>query len=331
MGNERMYGDQSAARVFVLACLALLLAVPAYPAGGAGHYYVARASAERIMQSQGMRADFREALKDPLCLNAFCNGAIAPDLGCLSDQSHHGDTSRLFTAMLGDAETALQQAQQLPDDDPSKPEKTKEAMKGICFAFGWLSHCATDIAVHPKVNARTGDAYEFCDTSKKAKHAIIEIQLSRYLAKTLKKPGWKISFDIPTWLVAKSSGASEKQLRNSVKTMRLKLKAELIAADNVGISYSELEKEWKGPSQRAIDDTVAFVTAPCNFSAYDLDYGPISTTDFRELRKECIGINDGKLPEGWGREYVNWWETVKAMTPTARHSKLIEMIKGPEV
>lgn len=308
--------------------LALFIAVPAFSAGGVGHYYVARVSVAKIMQSPNVPPEFKEALKDPSYLNSFCNGAIAPDLECLVQKSHHGKTTVLFGKLLDDAEVAYEKAQKLPDSDPKKKAKVREALKGICFAVGWLSHCATDIDVHPKVNARAGDGYEFCDTGKKGVHTAAEIQLSRYLANTYKKPDWKIAFDIPYALVAKSSGISEQKLQASVKTMRMKLSAEALAMSKVTISKADLAKEWSGAAGKSINDTVSYVADPGLFKDYDLDYGPIGTEEFRELRKECIGINDGKVPSKWGKEYLNWWNIVRNMNQSARHQKLIELIKG---
>jgi len=307
---------------------ALFIATLAYSAGGVGHYYISRVSVGSIMQSPDVPPQFKEALRDPEYLNSFCNGAIAPDLECLVQKSHHDRTTRLFGNLLDDAEIAFQKVQDLPDSDPSKPGRIREAMKGLCFAIGWLSHCAADIAIHPNVNARSGDAYEFCDTGKKGVHTAAEIQLSRYLADTFKRPDWKIAFDIPYWLVSKSSGVSEQKLKASVEVMRMKLMAELYAMDKVTISISDLRKEWQEVSQKSISDTLSFVSNPGLFKDYDLDYGPISTNDFKELRKECIGINDGKVPDHWGREYLNWWEIVRNLAPESRHAKLVELIKG---
>ncbi|MCE5324675.1 zinc dependent phospholipase C family protein [bacterium] len=309
---------------------ALSFTTPAYSAGGVGHYYIARAAVEQIMQSSSLPQQFKEALKDPSCRNSFCNGAIAPDLACIVDQAHHGRTTKIFTKLLDNAETALQQAQSLPDGNPSKPGKVKEAMKGVCFSIGWLSHCATDIAIHPKVNARCGDAYEFCNTGKKGVHTADEIQFSRYLADTYKKPDWKIAFDIPYQLVSKSSNVTEQKLQSSVKVMRMKLIAELAAMQKVTLPKSDLQKQWQALAGKSIQDTVRFASSPGLFQDYDLDYGPIVTDDFRELRKECIEINDGKVPEQWGRENLNWWGIVKSMNPSARHQKLIELIKGQQ-
>lgn len=305
----------------------LLTCTSAICAGGVGHYYVARVSAARIMQSPDVPLEFRQALKDPASLNAFCNGAIAPDLECLVDKSHHGKTTRLFGKLLDTAMVALQEAEEMPDV-PAKAAKVKEASKSLCFAAGWLSHCATDFAVHPTVNARAGDVYEFCSTAQKGIHTTAEIQLSRHLANTYKKPDWKIAFDIPCELVSKASGVSDKQLKASVKVMRMKLAAELLAMDKVTIPKTSLAKEWETVVGKAIEDTVAYVASPGLFKDYDLDYGPISTADLKELRVECIGINEGKLPSQWGKEYMNWWSIVQPMNATARHDKLVELIKG---
>lgn len=317
----------AAVRAMCALALFTLFTAPAGAAGGVGHFYIATAAAERIASSPDVPEELRDALKDASCLNAFRNGAIAPDLACLAEMAHYGDTMRIPGRLIDVAEEAFDSASRLPDSDPSRAGKMKEAMKALCFACGWLSHCAADVAVHPKVNARAGDAYEYCDKAQKGIHTAAEVQLSKYLQTALRTTD-KISFDIPYWLVAKASGVSEQQLQASVKTMRMKLIGELALMGQVKIPIAELRKEWHDVGQKCVSDTVLYIADPDQFRGYGLDYGPISTADFRGLREECIGINDGRIPTQWGREYMNWWNLVRHLPADQRHARLVELIKG---
>jgi hypothetical protein len=69
--------------------------------------------------------------------NAFCHGAVAPDMGLfpggdplVSQLAHTCATGRLARALLSRARSAIQRA----------------------FAWGWVSHMLADVEIHPLVN-----------------------------------------------------------------------------------------------------------------------------------------------------------------------------------
>lgn len=324
-----MYAVRTLIRVLVCVFAILALMPQVHAAGPAGHYYIAKRAAERMIQMPDAD-ELGDLLKDPSCLNAFCNGAIAPDLECVCAQAHYGKTTKIPMALLDTAENAYEAAAKLPDSDSTKTAKLREAEKAMCFGLGWISHMATDLAVHPPVNARTGDCYEYNDAGGKRIHAAAEVQFTQYLLKTLKKPDDKITFDIPYWLMTKATGKSQQDLQTSVGKMRMKIIGELGLAGQVTIPLEELRKEWQGVLQQSMNDTVSFIMNPESLEDWDLDCGRISTDNFKALRAECVQINDGKVPQKWGKEYMNWWEQVKNLQPQPRHQRLVELIKGEQ-
>lgn len=287
----------------------------AFGAGAYSHFYIGRRSAEALIADPNAPAELREALKDPACLDMFSSGAVSPDLGSLDKLGHYDKTTVVPKLMIETAEGHLSAANSLPTDDPKKLAKIKAARKELAFSYGWLSHCAADLNVHPKVNEVVGDAFIHCDIGKKAVHAAQEVQLDYYVNETLREEGEKINYDIPYAFVALCTGKPEAALRVNAVVLRTKMVGETLAINNiVDVGMNVLENRWGKTIRDSLSDTSKFVKNPKEFKDWDLDVGRMTTEEFEGLRDAFIKENGGKLPEHWGRRYFDWWNKVKGLS-----------------
>jgi hypothetical protein len=139
----------------ILAVLLILIAMcaPASGAGLIGHFIVGTIAQQRMLSGQAScPPELKEALQTPDGQKAFAGGAIGPDL--CEKQSHYGNTGDMARKMISDAQAELKAAKASGDSDAMAA-----AYKDVAFSYGWLSHCATDLDVHPAVNAVIGDTY----------------------------------------------------------------------------------------------------------------------------------------------------------------------------
>jgi antitoxin component YwqK of YwqJK toxin-antitoxin module len=279
-------------------------------AGPYGHFILARRTIDSI--NGGGReapADLKEVLKDADIQDAFVGGAIAPDL-CDAETSHQGETANLARKMLAKAQADFSAAR-----DSGDPAEMKQAGMELAFSYGWFSHCAADLDIHPKINAITRDTYRHTDAARKAEHAALETQLDTYLYRRFKKDGDKFYYTIPFDFMSEFVGESTEKLKESCRSLNSKVIGELLWGKKVTLSDQELSNAWHDIAFQAVSDTFEFINNPNSFLNWDLDCGRITTTDFEWLRNKTLLENDGKLPEDWGRTYLKLYQDIAGSRP----------------
>lgn len=308
------------------ACILISSAVAVLAAGAYSHYYIARQAARSIGNDPTASADLSEALQDSDALNAFCCGAVSPDLSSINDKAHHNSTTQIPMKLIELANRRLRAARQIPANDPDKNERMRHANRDLAFAYGWMSHVAADLSVHPIVNAMVGDAYEFVDLGGKGFHAAQEVQLDYFVDKTIRKPGEKIDYDIPYDLLSAASGVSAASLRASAVVIRTKLAAGISWQNAVDVDFETLGRRWGGVIDQIVSDTDKYVTVPTLMKDWDIDVGQISTTDFEKLRDGVIEANGGTLPSNWGANYIDWFNRTRGIKPADMRAALVALI-----
>ena len=318
--------------VFGLIGLILILNVmSAFGAGAYSHYYIGKRAGEALMEDPNAPADLRDALKDPDVLNAFASGAVSPDLTSLDALGHYNKTTAVPTKMILTAKENLAQASSLPDSDPNKPAKIKEAQKEIAFSYGWLSHCAADLNVHPEVNKITADAFTHLPLLGKGVHAGQEVQLDYYINETLREEGEKIDFIVPYKFVAGCTGKPELALYLSTAWLRTKMMGEVVGMDKIiDVDMNILEERWGKLIRRALAESTEFVDNPDKFKDWDLDAGRMTTEEFESLRTAFIEENGGKIPENWGRRYVEWYNKLRGLTGEKLRAAIRKLLENPD-
>ena len=156
--------------------MAVSIAQSTQAAGPYGHFIVSRRVIDSISNGKDAPMELREALKDPECRKAFSGGAVAPDI--CPEESHYGNTADLADKMLTDARSHLATAIKLHDF-----ASIQKAREELAFSYGWLTHCAADLEVHPKVNSIVGDAFSYTRKGDQLDHGAIETQMDYYLYK----------------------------------------------------------------------------------------------------------------------------------------------------
>jgi hypothetical protein len=265
--------------------------------------------------------DLREALKNPEGKRAFGGEAIGPDLA--EEASHYGKTADLARKMIEDARSDLSSAK-----ESGNSTQVKKAQINLAFAYGWLSHCATDLNIHPKVNgAQTvGDTYRYNNKGQQITHGAKEGQLTAYL-RTL--PGMnKVQYDpiVPYSFLSKHIGVSEKTLTSAAVKLRGKAAAELWTASKVKMT-SQIRKDWQGVTRGSVQDTGAFVGNPGSMGNWDLDCGKMSTEEFEALRKLALNANGGALPNDWGKKYWDWHLRTKDLPEKDRLAEMKKLVE----
>jgi hypothetical protein len=279
-------------------------------AGPYGHFILARRTIDSI--NTGGReapADLKEVLKDADIQDAFVGGAIAPDL-CEAETSHQGETANLARKMLAKAQADFSAAH-----DSGDPAEMKKAGMELAFSYGWFSHCAADLDIHPKINAMTGDTYRYTDAAKKAVHAAQETQLDAYLYRQFKKDGEKFYYTVPFDFMSEFVGETSEKLKESSRSLNGKVIGELLWGKKVTLTDQELSNAWHDIAFQAVSDTFEFINNPNSLLNWDLDCGRITTPDFEWLRNKTLLENDGKLPEDWGRTYLKLYQDITGSRP----------------
>jgi hypothetical protein len=277
--------------------LLIVCAVGAVQAAtGYGHFILAR---ETIRTGSGsFPPELKAVLNDPDCQNAFCGGAVAPDI--CENFSHYGNTADAVNGMLTSAREHLAAAQNSGD-----ATALKVAQKELAFSYGWLTHCAVDLEVHPAVNAfpTVGDAFKYLDDAHQAAHGAAEVQLDAYLKQTYKQPedNWSEQLSVPWEFLSANSKISEGDLRTAWRGSNLKNMAGVAWAQNVTIDPSV---QWANIVKASLEGSQNLLRDPKQFQNWDLCAGRLSTLEFDALRAYQMSLNGGKLPADWGRNYL---------------------------
>lgn len=98
--------------------------------------------AHRILAEWAVRGDCPFPARDAVCVNAFLNGGLGPDMGLfsapdalISDLAHYVRSADLCRTLLRHAEDGVQRA----------------------YAWGWASHVLADVQIHPLINRGVGE------------------------------------------------------------------------------------------------------------------------------------------------------------------------------
>lgn len=290
-------------------------------AGPMGHFILGKKTIENINAGRyPAPQELKQLLRNPECRRAYCGGAVGPDI--CGEKSHYGNTADLAQKMLDAARSNMQKAAKARDEGAFN-----EAQKQVAFAYGWYNHCAVDLNVHPKINAAAGDAYVHNDKGQKAIHAAQETQLTAYLRKTIGKD-YKYDVYVPYNFLSKIVGVDEANLRQMTATVNGKVAAELWSAGKVKLTLDQLRSIWGKSTKDSLQEIVTFLKDSRSMRNWDLDCGHISTQEFEDLRNMALSINDGKLPPGWGRNYLAWFNKLKGLTKEQQTALLAKLIKG---
>lgn len=279
--------------------MSIALCAVSHAATGYGHFILAREMVRECNSAgSGFPAELTSIMGDPDCQNAFCGGAVAPDI--CEDFSHYGDTSDAVQGMLKTAREDLVAARQ-----SGNPTALKAAQKELAFSYGWLTHCGVDLEVHPAVNAfpQVGDAFKYLDPAHQAAHGAAEVQLDDYLTRTFKRPedNWSEQMSVPWEFLSKHSKMSEGDLRTAWRGSNLKTIAGVAGMQAVNVDTTG---PWAGIVKASLNDARTFLRDPKQFQNWDLCAGRISTDEFDGLRAYQMSLNGGKLPAGWGKNYL---------------------------
>lgn len=317
----------SAHRFLALLSACILAPAAALAAGPYGHTILAEKTIQEIRSgATPTSAELRRLLDDPDCRRSFRGGAIAPDL---AEEVHYGKTGELARNLVA---TARQhEAQAARDRDPAA---FKRAQRELAFAYGWMSHLAADVEIHPKVNGLTGDAWSHNTTAQKAIHAAREAQLSAYLEKLYPAAANNFDVSVPYEFMASVMGTSDARLRQAMVVLKGKASAELVARSKVILSPAQLEAIWGGSVRSAMSDGRDLMARPDSVGNWDMDAGgKMSTEEFESWRNLVLKVCGGKLPPGWGAHYVDWyrqleseWSKLKGMSEEQRLARVREIV-----
>ncbi len=306
------------------AAMAAVCAAPrTWAAGPVGHTILAQKTINEIRAgSVPASRELKDALADPECQRAFRGGAVAPDIA--EQASHYGKTGELARNLVETAKFYLERANQSHD-----PKEIKRAQKQLAFAYGWLSHCAADLDIHPKVNGFTGDAWSHNDKGQKTIHAAREAQLCKYLTELYPDAAKPFDVSVPYDFMSAVTGIPEAKLRQQMGVLKGKAAAEQWAKSKVSLTREQLEAIW-GPCVRAsMADGRVLVGNPDRMQNWDLDCGGRMTTEeFEALRNLVLAINGGRLPPNWATSYIEWFEKTRGLSASARRAKLAELMGG---
>ena len=289
---------------FTWICLLVLIlgAVgSAHAATSYGHFIIA----QEILKhgSAFFPPELKAIIGDPDCQKAFRGGAVAPDIA--ESFGHYGQTSDAVEKMLGAAREHLADAQRRHD-----AVDTQNAREQLAFAYGWLTHYGVDLNVHPLVNSfpDVGDSFTYNTTLEKYKHGMYEVDLDRYLVDKFDKPGsnWEKEFKIPWEFLSEQSGVSEDDLMKTANSNSWKLLGGDITRPVTPLTVTP---QWEAVVNDSLRDSLTFIKDPKQFQNWDLCDGRISTEEFDGLRAYEIARNGGKLPDGWGRNYLQIFQT----------------------
>ena len=304
--------------VFLISCGCCV-----YGAGAYGHFIIASRTIDSIMAGdQTVSADLKDALNDPECRKAFCGGAVAPDI--CEEASHYGNTGDLVQKMGSKAVANLDLANKSGD-----AKKIKQAKIELAFCYGWLSHVASDVDIHPLVNGVAGDSYRYCTEGQKAIHAGQEVQLDKYLAANYRKPDDKYAVTVPEDFLSEFVGLKPGTLRHNLRVLNIRVTGEIAGKEFVYLDNEEvLKPKWDQCVRDCISDSRKFVANPAMIGNWDLDSGRISTNDFRDLRTLVKEANEGKLPSNWATNYLDYYQKALDFIKDAESQQTAS--KGPK-
>jgi len=308
---------------FAILCLLICMyfALPARAAGPMGHYLIGRQLINNIQSGNcQVDAELKSILKHADAQRAFEGGCVGPDIA--EQQSHYNDTAKLAANMLNDARQNYKAAALSKDQNA-----LDKARQELAFAYGWYSHCASDLNIHPKVNAVVGDTYRYNSSAQKLVHAAQEAQLTAYL-KSLKgsKP---YDIYVPFDFLAKHVGLSASDLKAAEAKLRAKVIAENFASAKVQVT-EKIAANWRAAVNGSLRQSEMFLANPNAMQNWDLDCGQITTAEFDQLRSQAILANGGSLPADWGKSYLNWYKQTMGLSKEKQLEALKSLVKkGP--
>lgn len=284
---------------------------PAQASAPYGHYIMAKRVIGGIQG--GVRPapqELKDALDDPDCQRAFCGGSVAPDIS--EEKSHYNNTGDLAQSMLTKAQAELKKAKKSGD-----PDAIKKANVDLAFSYGWYTHCASDLNVHPKVNAITGDCFDYKGIGGKLAHGGVEVQLDYFLWKNYSKEGEDYDVSVPYDFLSKCIDVPPGELKWNMAKLSAKVQGAAAWEYKVTLTNEEMSKAWKDVITNSYTECFDFINDQKKMQNWDLDCGKISTDEFRVLREAIIEANGGKLPDDWGKNYMNYYEKTKDLVKKA--------------
>jgi hypothetical protein len=306
-------------RPLSLTAVAVLLALPASGSGPMGHFIKSSHTVRQINEGKlEVPNELKQVLKDPECQRAFNGGAVGPDL--VEKQSHYGNTADLAKRLLENARSDMKKAAGEKDQ-----QAFTEAKKELAFAYGWLDHCAADLNTHPRVNERVGDTFRDLDKGGKLAHGAMEGQETTYLKQTLWNPADKYDVFVPAGFLARATGVPADDIVAANMKLQSKAMAELFETGKVTLSHEELKRLWETTVRNGQHDAAEFLQDPSKLKNWDLDCGRITTEEFDALRQTVMALNGGKLPEGWGKNYLAWHAAVQGLSKEQQAEKLRQL------
>lgn len=303
-----------------LAIMAVLPVLPALCSGPMGHFIKSSHTIREISQGR-MEAppELKKLLQDPECRRAFNGGSVGPDI--VEEKSHYGNTADLARRLMEDARKDMRAAAAGKD-----PKAFEEARRELAFAYGWLHHCAADLNTHPVVNGRVGDTFRHLDGGGRLSHGVFEGQETTYLKQTVWNPEDRYDVYVPAGFLARETGIPLDEVERGRATVQRKALLELAETGKVTLSHEELKRMWETAVRGGFQDARDFLNDPSRFKNWDLDCGRLSTAEFDELRREVLALNKGQLPPGWGKHYLEWFETVKGLNREQRAAMLRKLM-----
>ncbi|MHC9538583.1 MAG: zinc dependent phospholipase C family protein [Vulcanimicrobiota bacterium] len=306
--------------VFIAVLIVMLMTGQAWSAGPMGHFLLSQETIHGILDgSIPAPPELKNALKDPEAQKAFAGGSVGPDICEEIKASHYRNTSDLANQMIADAKANLKAAAA-----EKNQKKFSQSQRELAFAYGWLSHCGTDLNIHPYVNGVAGDTYRYNNPGQKAIHAAQEAQFTAYLRSI---NGAKYDTSIPYEFLSQHTGISVINLRESNKKIIIKTIAEIKAAGQVTLT-DKMKSIWGKIHDSSLADTAGFIGNPKSMGNWDLDCGKITTEEFEKLRELAIKANGGTLPPNWGRQYMEWYGQTKNLSADQKLSMLKSLVGG---
>ena len=298
---------------------------PALASGPMGHFIKSSHTVRQINSGQlDVPNELKQLLRDPANQRAFNGGSIGPDL--VESVSHYGNTADLVNKMLATARANMQRFAR-----EKNQAGFNEAKRELAFSYGWMHHMAADLNTHPKVNDRVGDAYRFLDDGGKLSHGTLETQETAYLRQTLWNPADKYDTYVPADFLAGVTGVRPEAILQMNGVLRGKAQAELVGSGNVTLSHEQLKKLWEITVRNGQRDASDFLRNPGLIGNWDLDCGRIGTEAFDDLRRKVMELNGGKLPDNWGRNYLEWYRQLSGTPANQMIAKLRELMGLPSM
>ena len=307
--------------ICMLAALTMLIAGQAWSAGPMGHFLLSQPTIKGIQNgSIPAPPELKTALSHPEAQKAFAGGSVGPDI--CEAASHYGNTSDLANKMITNARSNLKAAAAAKDQ-----AKFSQAQRELAFAYGWLSHCGSDLNVHPYVNGKAGDTYRNNNAGQKTIHAAQEAQFTAYLRSLSEYNGLKYDTYVPYEFLSKNTGVSFTNLKAGDIKIRGKAMAEIASSNQVTLT-DKMIAAWGPLEKGSLADTAGFIKNSKSMGNWDLDSGKISSKEFDDLRALAIKANGGKLPPDWGKKYMDWHSKTKGLPADQKLAKLQSLVGG---